>query len=60
VRKRAQIDSFNEMPKSKRPPEDMIWWGTADDIDKWIEKVYDRNEDPKYDIIMEIDEDEIE
>jgi hypothetical protein len=40
IRKRQQIDSFNELPKEKRPPEKMIWWGTPENIEEWMEKVY--------------------
>ncbi len=60
MRKRTQVDSFNELPSSKRPPEDTIWWGTPEDIDAWMDKVYKRKEDPTHDIIMEIDESEIQ
>jgi hypothetical protein len=46
MRKRMQIDNFNELPKEKRPPDDMIWNGTAEDIDDWIDKVfYDKKPD---------------
>ena len=40
IRKRQQIDGFNELPKEKRPPEKMIWDGTSDDIDEWLERVF--------------------
>lgn len=30
------------MPKDKRPPEHMIWYGTPDEIEDWIDKVYGR------------------
>jgi hypothetical protein len=40
IRKRQQVDSFNDMPKEKRPPERLIWHGTSDDLEKWIETVY--------------------
>ena len=35
-----QIDSLMELPKDKRPPEDIIWDGTSKDIDIWIDRVY--------------------
>ena len=29
-----QIDSFMELPKEKRPPDDIIWYGSQEDIDR--------------------------
>jgi hypothetical protein len=43
IRKRQQIDSFNELPKEKRPPEDIIWDGTSEDIDEWLDKVFKKD-----------------
>ena len=34
-----QIDNLNELPKEKRPPQDVIWDGTSDDMDEWLETV---------------------
>ena len=34
-----QIDNLNELPKDKRPPEDIIWEGTSDDLDEWLDRV---------------------
>jgi len=44
IRKRQQIDTFNEMPREKRPPDDIIWDGTSDDLDEWLNKVFKQNE----------------
>jgi hypothetical protein len=44
IRKRQQIDSFNELPKEKRPPDDIIWDGNADDLDEWLDKVFNRKD----------------
>lgn len=41
IRKRQQIDNLNELPKEKRPPEDMIWSGTPEEMDEWLEHVFD-------------------
>ena len=43
VRKRMQIDNLSELPKEKRPPEDIIWDGTSEDMDNWLDKVYDKD-----------------
>ena len=47
IRKRQQIDNLNTLPKEKRPPEDMIWDGTSEDIDEWLNKVFDIKEGNK-------------
>lgn len=60
IRKRAQIDSFNELPSEKRPPETMIWYGSQNDIDKWFKKVFKtKNENPA-EFVINVNEDEIE
>lgn len=40
IRKRMQVDNFNEMSKEKRPTEDMIWNGTPEELEKWVEEAY--------------------
>lgn len=44
IRKRLQVSSLHEMEKSKRPPELMIWDGSSEEIDEWIDKVYGSKE----------------
>lgn len=44
VRKRQQVDSLNEIPRNKRPPEQMIWEGTSEEIDDWIDRVFKTKE----------------
>jgi hypothetical protein len=41
IRKLQQIENLNELPKEKRPTEDIIWDGTSEDLDEWLEKVLD-------------------
>lgn len=41
IRKRQQIDNLYEMPKDKRPPESIIWDGTPEELEEWIEKAFD-------------------
>lgn len=41
IRKLQQIDNLNELPKEKRPTEDIIWDGTAEDLEEWLDKVFD-------------------
>lgn len=52
IRKRVQIDNFNELEKAKRPPEMMIWDGTGDEIDDWLDKVFGRKSDDKIELII--------
>lgn len=60
IRKRAQIDSFNELPAEKRPTDALIWYGTPKDIDRWFKKVLKYKDENPDKFILEISEDEIE
>jgi len=44
IRKRIQVSNLQEIPKDKRPPDLMIWDKPNEDIDEWLELVYDRKE----------------
>ncbi len=59
IRKRNQIDSFNELPKEKRPPTSMIWWGSPEELDRWFDKVFDRKREVGSEVLF-VDESEIE
>jgi hypothetical protein len=40
IRKMVQIDNINEnLTKEKKPPEKLIWEGTPEELDDWIEDV---------------------
>ena len=43
IRKRIQLDSFNEVPKDKRPPASLVWDGTSKELDEWFDSVYGKN-----------------
>lgn len=58
MRKLIQIDNLNELPKEKRPPDKIIWDGTSEDLDDWLNKVLKTREKPE--ITALISEDEIE
>lgn len=34
-----QIDNLSELPKEKRPPDSIIWDGTSEDLEEWLDKV---------------------
>lgn len=44
IRKRIQIDNLSELPKDKRPPDQLIWDGSSEELDEWIERVFNKNE----------------
>lgn len=56
IRKRQQIDNLNELPKDKRPTDDIIWDGTPEEMDEWIERVFSN----KYKQSVDIDISDIE
>lgn len=57
IRKRQQIDSFNELPKEKRPDDRLIWDGTSEQLDDWFDRVFSRNhKDSDEEISINIDE----
>lgn len=58
IRKRIQIDNLNELPQEKRVPDKLIWEGTSEEIDSWLDNVLKRNENPNSGVV--ILEDEIE
>lgn len=60
IRKRDQVNAYGELPKDKRPPEIMIWWGTQEEIDNWFDRVFKREkEKPQDKILVDIKEDDI-
>lgn len=52
MKKRIQIDNFNELEKAKRPPEMMIWDGTNEEIEDWLDKVFGRKPDDKIELVI--------
>jgi hypothetical protein len=50
IRKRMQVDGLNELPKDKRPTDFIIWDGSSDDIDRWLDRVYRNKEEASFDI----------
>jgi hypothetical protein len=58
IRKRMQIDSFNELPSEKKPPEYLIWLGNSDEIEQWLDRIVSGKEQPNIELM--IDENEVE
>jgi hypothetical protein len=36
IRKRMQVDSINELPNDRRPPDVVIWWRPQEELERWI------------------------
>lgn len=58
VRKLTQVDSFMELPKEKRPPDELIWEGSSRELNDFIDRVFNRKEKQTVDLV--INEDEVE
>jgi hypothetical protein len=54
---RLKIDSFNELPKDKRPPRDL--WGKPYKLEKFLDSVFDTKSEKETEFI-DFDEDDIE
>ncbi len=52
IRKRQQIDTLNELPKEKRPPDSIIWDGTSEELDEWLDRVFDKKNKDTVDILI--------
>jgi hypothetical protein len=60
IRKRQQIDNLNELPKEKRPTEDLIWNGSPEELEDWLVKVFDTKNKTQNEIEFNIKPSEIE
>ncbi len=55
AKKRLQVDNLMELPKEKRPPDTILWWGTPEDLEEWLDKVLGtgtEKEDEKIDFLI--------
>jgi hypothetical protein len=55
-----QIDNLNELPKTKRPPDSIIWDGTSEEMDEWLDKVLDPQNKTRHEVELFIKPDDIE
>lgn len=55
IRKRQQIDNLSELPKEKRPPDTVLWEGTAEELEEWLDKVFDTKKDSPDVVITDIE-----
>lgn len=58
MKKRMQIDNLSELDKEKRPTEEMIWEGTPEQLENWLDRVLKGKE--KKDLEFTINEDEVD
>jgi hypothetical protein len=59
ARKRAQLDSFAELPREKRPPDRIFWHGTPEELDDWFDKVLGTKEKTPEEFVFVINEDDV-
>jgi hypothetical protein len=59
IRKRQQIDNFNELPQEKRPTEALIWDSPPEDVEEWFDTVFDLKK-KQSDLTISVRPDEIE
>lgn len=48
IRKHMQIDNLAELPKEKRPPDNILWDGTGDELNAWLDKVLERDKESRF------------
>ena len=53
IRKRQQIDSLAELPAEKRPPEQLLWSGSSEELDKWLKDVLSNKKQSKTEIVID-------
>lgn len=56
IRKLQQIDNLNELPKEKRPTDDIIWDGTSEEMDEWLDKVLSNNDNRNDGLVFSIED----
>lgn len=59
AKKRQQVDNLAELPKEKRPPDTIIWWGSSDELEEWLDKVLDTKKTKEPDIGFIIQQEDI-
>lgn len=60
IRKRQQVDNLNELPKEKRPTEKLIWDSDPEEMEEWLDKVFDHKKGGANEVVFNIKDSEIE
>lgn len=55
IRKRMQIDNLKELPKEKQPPDLMIWLGTSEEVESWIDRVLSNKQQSTANLVIRED-----
>lgn len=56
IRKRQQLDNLLELPKEKQPPTKLIWEGSSEDLEDWINRVVLKNEPQNFEFTISEDD----
>ncbi len=56
IRKMQQIDNLNELPKEKRPTDEIIWDGTSEEMEDWLDKVLKTKEQTSVNLVIKDNE----
>jgi hypothetical protein len=56
IRKRLQIDGLSELPRDKIPSDELIFNGSSDELNDWLDRVIYKNEPVKFDLVFSDDE----
>jgi hypothetical protein len=46
IRLREMLDSFNELPKDKRPPEDI--WFSQEELEDWFDRAFGKDKQTEF------------
>lgn len=57
IRKNIQVDALAEVPKDKRPTDRMVWDGDSEELESWLDNMYNSKKQNVVD--FEIDEGDI-
>lgn len=52
IRKRQQLDGIYEMPKEKRPSDELIWDGSPEELEKWFDRLLKGKEKTTADLVF--------
>ena len=56
IKKRMQIDNLSELEEDKRPTEDMIWEGTPEELEIWLDRVIRGKEKKELEFLIKEEE----
>lgn len=54
-----QIDNLNELTKDKRPTDEMIFEGSNEELDRWLDRVLSGKEEQK-EVVLNISDEDME